>query len=125
MWAKLIRTNNTPPLDEAARACALAGTGGGRDAPPPEGPGRAQLRGQALAYLRQQHAASARELDPDDPKSVRRVRDRLSNWLADPDLDAVRRPEALAALPEAERAQWEALWDDVDVTLQRAAGARR
>jgi hypothetical protein len=49
----------------------------------------------------------------------------LIGWLDDFDLVAVRQPVALAALPEAERAEWRAFWDEVDALLQRAAKARR
>ena len=78
-----------------------------------------------MAYLRQEQAAWARELDRDDPATAKRVRNALTGWQDDCDLIAVRQPEALASLPEAERADWRSFWDEVDALLQRAAKARR
>ena len=109
----------------AARAAVLAGTGQGRDAPAPDDPARAQLRGRALAYLRQEQAAWARELDRGDPASSKRVREALKDWLNDPDLIAVRQPESVAALPGAERVEWGSFWDEVDALLRRAAKSQR
>ena len=91
--------NNDPPRYEAARATALAGTGQGRDAPTARRPGAAQLRGQALAYLRQERAASARELDREDPAMAKGVRHAMTSWLDDSDLNAVRQPERWPRCP--------------------------
>jgi hypothetical protein len=37
----------------------------------------------------------------------------------------VRDPDALARLPEAERAAWQALWADVEALLKKALGSGR
>src|SRR5262249_4221425 len=63
---------------EAARAAALAGTGRGQDALPPDDAARVELRSRALTYLRQERAAWARMLDPGDRASSRRARDALT-----------------------------------------------
>jgi hypothetical protein len=47
---------------------------------------------------------------------------RLRHWQNDSDLAGVRDPEALARLPEAERAAWRKLWGDVADLLRRAGG---
>jgi hypothetical protein len=44
----------------------------------------------------------------------------MQHWLRDGDFNGVRGPEALAKLPEAERAGWQKLWADVAATLARA-----
>ena len=43
----------------------------------------------------------------------------LGHWKADADLAGVRDADALAKLPEAERAEWQALWDEVDALLAK------
>ena len=48
-----------------------------------------------------------------------RLRRTLTYWRADPDLTGVRDPDALAQLPEDERARWQELWGEVDGLLQR------
>ena len=49
--------------------------------------------------------------------------DRLRDWrFREPCLAGVREPEALAALPEAERLDWLAFWDDLDALIDRALG---
>jgi hypothetical protein len=47
------------------------------------------------------------------------VAQQLAHWLEDPDLAGVRGPEALAKLPEGERAAWQKLWADVEEVLTR------
>ena len=117
--------NFDTPRYEAARAAVLAGTGRGLDAPPPNDPARAVFRRQALALLRQERAAWARELERGDRASVKRVRRAFESWIDDFDLNVIRLPESLKALPETERADWQSLWDEVDATLQKAATIRR
>ena len=47
----------------------------------------------------------------------------LRHWQKDPDLASVRDKEALAQLPEAERAAWQELWAEVETLRQKAAAA--
>jgi serine/threonine-protein kinase len=42
----------------------------------------------------------------------------LERWRSHPDLASVRRPEALAKLPDKEREAWAKLWEDVDSLLK-------
>ena len=44
----------------------------------------------------------------------------LEGWRHDTDLTALRSPQALAKLPEAQRKEWQALWADVDALLKLA-----
>jgi hypothetical protein len=45
----------------------------------------------------------------------------LQHWQKDADLAGLRGKEALAKLPEAERAAWEQFWTDVEKLLKKAA----
>jgi eukaryotic-like serine/threonine-protein kinase len=108
----------------AACAAALAGSGQGTDDPKPDDAARARLRGQALDWLKAEQAAWAKMLDSGDARARPFVAQNLQHWQADPDLAGVRDRTALAALPEAERADWEALWAEVDRLLGRAGKAR-
>jgi hypothetical protein len=47
----------------------------------------------------------------------------LDEWHADPDLACVRRPVALAKLPDPEREAWRAFWAKVDALRATARGA--
>jgi hypothetical protein len=44
----------------------------------------------------------------------------MQEWQVDRDLVGVREAEALAKLPEAERADWEKFWQEVEELRQRA-----
>jgi eukaryotic-like serine/threonine-protein kinase len=104
---------------DAACAAALAGCGRGNDDPPPDESARADLRGRALDWLRADLALHRKQLDTDDA-ACRRA---LDDWRMDPDLAGVRDVAALAALPEAERDEWRALWVEVDRLLKGAGKA--
>jgi hypothetical protein len=73
---------------------------------------RQELREQALAWLRAELAAM--EDAATQPPAKPRVVAQLSHWRSDPDLASVREMAALAALSEAEREAWQALWADVE-----------
>ena len=107
----------------AACAAALAAAGRGEDDPKPDDAARARLRPQALAWLQAEFAAWAKVLDSGDPKARPLVRQTLRHWQVDPDLAGVRDAKALEALPEAERADWRALWAEVDRLLKDAGTA--
>jgi hypothetical protein len=47
------------------------------------------------------------------------VQQTLQHWQKDPDLDSVRGKEALARLPETERAGWQQLWNEVAALLRK------
>jgi tetratricopeptide (TPR) repeat protein len=93
---------------DAARYAARAARGDGADAPP--GEGQPAFRAKALTWLRAELAGWRERAG--SPYYTERVyaAEQLARWMRDPDLSGVRPG---AALPEAERAAWEALWADV------------
>ena len=100
----------------AACAAALAAAGERKDDPPPDEEAKARLRRQALDWLRAELAAWSEVLDrkDKDAKARAEVVATLEHWQKDHDLSGVREADALAGLPEAERAEWQALWEEVD-----------
>ncbi len=108
----------------AACAAALAAAGRAEGEPPPDAAAKAGLRRQALDWLRAELAAWSKVLDSRDPKARSAIAAILQHWKQDPDLAGVRDGAALAALPQAERDNWKALWAEVDRLLDRAAKDR-
>jgi tetratricopeptide (TPR) repeat protein len=106
---------------DAACAAALAGCGTGADAAALTDAERAGFRQQARDWLRADLDALCGLLNKDPDKARPMVTQKMRHWLRDPDLAGVRGPDALAKLPEAERAGWRQLWADVAETLRRAA----
>jgi eukaryotic-like serine/threonine-protein kinase len=103
----------------AASSAALAGCGKGKDDPAPDQAARTKLRGQALDWLKAELATRGR-LDAGDSNRREDIVLEFNQWKVDNDLAAVREPEALKKLPDAERKAWEALWAEVDRLLERA-----
>jgi serine/threonine-protein kinase len=101
----------------AARHAALAASGRGADAPQDD-KDRSRLRGQALDWLKSELTALGKLAEGPAEQSLR-VRQLLAWWRADPDLTGVRDNDALAKLPEDERAKWRQLWVEVDGMLER------
>jgi tetratricopeptide (TPR) repeat protein len=116
---KLANDLNAGHRFNGACAAALAGCGQGKDADKLGDKERANLRTQAMEWLRADLTAWGRLLDNDPAKSQQMV-EVLQRWLADQDFSGVRGPEALAKLPEAERHEWQKLWDDAMEILKRA-----
>jgi hypothetical protein len=52
-----------------------------------------------------------------DAKQWAQVREELTDWKKEPALASVRDMASLAAMPPADRKEWEALWHDVDALL--------
>jgi serine/threonine protein kinase/tetratricopeptide (TPR) repeat protein len=108
----------------AACAAALAGSGQGKDAAKLPDKERARLRSQALAWLRADLAAWQKLLEMERDKAGPAVRQQMEHWQRDADFARVRGPDVLSAeLPEAERQQWQKLWNDVEALRRRAAGS--
>ena len=99
----------------AACSAALAGCGRSKDEPPPDEAARVWLRAQALAWLRADLVPRTKPLTAGDVAARRAV----EHWKQDHDLAGVREPEALAALPEDERRDWQGFWAEVDDLLTR------
>ena len=91
---------------DAACCSALAGCGQGKDADPPDDQGRTCLRRPALDLLRADLTAWGKLLEKDADRNGPVIVQQMQHWLSDPDFNGVRSAEALAKLPEAERADW-------------------
>src|SRR5262249_1977858 len=105
----------------AACSAALAGSGRGKDNPPPDEIAKAGFPRQAVDWLKAESAArpGVGEKGRAHPRpEILRTRRR---WKTDRDLAGVRDPDALARLPEPEQRAWRALWADVDALLVRAS----
>jgi tetratricopeptide (TPR) repeat protein len=105
----------------AACSAALAAAGQGEDARSLPDKERSRLRRLALGWLRDDLTAYAKLAEQNNPAANTAVQQRLTHWRSDPDLASVRDPQALARLLENERADWQALWREVDELLTRAA----
>jgi hypothetical protein len=106
----------------AARAAALAASGQGKDADKLSDKERAQLRKQALTWLRAELAGWAKLLDEGAPQARPVVQRTLRHWQTDPDLAGVRDKGALARLPQDQRQAWGRLWADVADLVKRTEG---
>jgi serine/threonine protein kinase/Flp pilus assembly protein TadD len=93
-----------------ACAAALAGCGEGTDGAALEAGERARLRGEALSWLRGELPGYWRSLASNPEK----IRGWVRGWQQDSAFAGVRGDEALAKLPEAERQEWQALWQEVE-----------
>jgi serine/threonine-protein kinase len=112
-------------LDAAHRynaACfaALAGCGQGKDADQLDKKERARLRQQALDWLRADLKAYRQDMDKVADKDDPAIAQRMRHWLHDAGFAGVRGAAALGRLPEAERADWQRLWQEVEALRQRA-----
>jgi hypothetical protein len=97
----------------------------GPGAVPPAGEAaRARLRQQAWALLRAEVAAQARQLSSGGPAEATAARQVLEVLCSLPVLAGVRDPAALANLPEPERQEWQAFWQEVEGLLRGPAPAR-
>jgi hypothetical protein len=103
----------------AACAAALAGCSQGKDAGELDDKERARLRQKALDWLRADLEAWRRLLDRLPAKSRLLIVRNMQHWRADPAIAGVRDEQALARLPEAERQQWQKLWNDAGDLLAR------
>jgi tetratricopeptide (TPR) repeat protein len=103
----------------AARAAALAGGGQGKDAAGLDGPRRAALRRQVLDWLRADLEGWRRLLGA-GPEQARPAAARaLRHWLRCRAFAGVRGPAALARLPEAERRDWQRLWEEIEALARQ------
>jgi hypothetical protein len=121
---KLAEDRETVRRYGAACAAALAGSGQGKDEPPPDEATKAKLRHQALGWLKGELAAWTEMLESGQTQARADVPQNMTHWKQDPDLVGVRDANALAKLPADEQKAWQALWGDVDSLLKRARGHR-
>jgi tetratricopeptide (TPR) repeat protein len=113
LWPQLRNSANSYRYDGACSA-ALAGCGRGKGADSLGEAERAAWRRQALEWLRADLVAWDR-LAFLNPAAVRQM---MQHWQKDVAFAGVRDQEALAKLPEAERAAWQKLWAEVEALLQ-------
>jgi hypothetical protein len=105
----------------AACCATLAAVGQGEDAGNLDDKERARLRQQALGWLRADLALWGKQVESGTTQARAALQKTLLHWKGDSDLVGVRDAAALAKLPEAERAEWQKLWADVEATLKKAA----
>jgi serine/threonine-protein kinase len=103
-----------------AQDAALAAAGEGEGADALDAPSRAELRKQALTWLRED--LDALGVLAAKPRDRSRVESTMRFWQRHPHLAGVRDPAALAKLPAEERRAWEQFWADVAVLLGRVRG---
>jgi hypothetical protein len=123
--SKVLGDLRAPHGYSAACAAALAGCGRGTDAAGLDDAERSRLRRQALTWLRAQLAEWHKWSDGGEAKPRADTQQAMTIWLGDTNLARVRGPTALAGLPEAERRDWEKLWQEVEELGKRAAPARK
>jgi tetratricopeptide (TPR) repeat protein len=104
----------------AACAAALAGCGRGEEAGKLTEAERLSWRHQAFGWLRADVGLWKKKLEMDHAGFRVQVKDKLTHWRADPDLEGIRSPNALEKLPVNERGEWSGFWKEVDELLQRA-----
>src|SRR5262249_6313776 len=105
----------------AACSAALAAAGQGKDAANLADREGADLRNQALDWLRADLNLWTR-IAKDSPPVQAQMEQTLWHWQTDSDLAGVRDKEALAKLPPAEREAWTKLWADVADLLHKSTG---
>jgi eukaryotic-like serine/threonine-protein kinase len=105
---------------DAACWAALAAAGQGKDDPPPDETKKADLRRQALAWLRADLDLHAKQLDGDKPEDRKMAVERLRHWRVDADLSGLRDAAGLAKLPADEQEACKKLWADVQALLEKA-----
>jgi hypothetical protein len=105
----------------AACAAALAAAGKGEDAKDLDDKERARLRQQARDWLAADLALWTKHAGSNDPTVRDAVQKALQHWQSDADLAALRDPEPLANLPDAERDACRKLWDEVEAVRKKAA----
>src|SRR5262249_39313866 len=101
------------PTWQAAQYAARAGTGPTGDDSPPDKAERTRLRWLALGWMRAELDAWTSQLAPNRPETRRRAADFFHRFQTEPAMAGVRDPQALAGLPNEERAAWQAFWDDL------------
>ncbi len=105
----------------AACAAALAGCGQGADTDKLDAKERTRLRQQALDWLRADLRAYRQLMEKSAGKAGPLIAQRMHHWLQDGDFAGLRGAESLGKLPEAERKEWQKLWEEVEALRERAS----
>jgi hypothetical protein len=111
-------------LRQAAEQAEEVTREGGEVGPPAAEAARGRLRQQALALLRAEVAAQAQQLSSASPAEATAARQVLETLCDLPVLARVHNPAALANLPESERQEWQAFWQEVEGLLRGPVPAR-
>ena len=114
----LVDDTQKPHRYNAACAAVLAGCGRGKNAAKLDATKRAELRKQALDWLRADLAKWAERLRI--RKDYKRVLATLRHWQQDKGLAGVRDKAGLQKLDAEERALWQAFWRDVEALRKKA-----
>jgi serine/threonine-protein kinase len=120
---KLVEDRRTEHQYNAARAASLAGSGKGKDEPPPDHEAKAKLRKKAMNWLKAELMVLANALEVDQGKDRPQVAQTLRRWTVTSDLAGIRDAAELEKLPEPERKEWQTLWSDVEGLLKKAGGS--
>jgi serine/threonine protein kinase/tetratricopeptide (TPR) repeat protein len=104
----------------AACAAALASAGKGDGRPPLDQKAMAQLRKQAVAWLRADLTFWTKHAGSGPPQAKALVAQTLFHWKQDADLVGLRGEPAAKALPVDEHEACRALWAEVDALLARS-----
>jgi serine/threonine-protein kinase len=118
---KLAADLTQPHRYNAVCSAALAAAGQGEDARRLPDKVVTLFHRWALDWLRADLQAYALLVRQNNPTVTQAIQQRLAHWKRDPDLAAVRDPQALDRLSDNERAVWQALWRDVDELRSRVA----
>jgi serine/threonine-protein kinase len=103
----------------AACAAVLAAVGQGMDADKLDAKEKTRLRQQALAWLRENLQRHGQQLGDADAKSRQAIHQMWQHCQKNVAFDSLRGKEALARLPEDERAAWRQLWAEVEALLKK------
>ena len=122
--AKLADDLKTRNRYDAACWAALAAAGQGKDDPPPDEKQKAELRRQALAWLRADLDLWTKQLQSDKPEDRKTAVQTLRHWQEDADLSGLRDAAGLAKLPAEEQEACKKLWADVQALLDKANGKK-
>jgi superkiller protein 3 len=104
---------------DAACSAVLAAAGHGEDARLLPDKVAVMFRRWAYNWLRADLKVYALRSRQDNPTVKEEIHQQMLRWRCDPNLAAVREPEALALLPENERTAWQSLWHDVGELAMR------
>jgi hypothetical protein len=103
----------------------LAGVGQGEDDPRPDETARNRFRTQARDYFRADLHLYAKTVETGSAGDHQAIIEHLRHWQACPDLAPVRNPEARKKLPETERQEWQALWEEAEGLIKRAEARKK
>jgi tetratricopeptide (TPR) repeat protein len=118
---KLAEESGTGRRYNAACVALLASCGQGEDAARLDGQERTRWRRQALEWLHGDLKHWTRQFAGAAPRDRIAIQQKLRHWQKDADLAAVRDPDALRKLPEAEQVAWGNLWAQVAALLSRTS----